>query len=79
MRSLTMNPLISAFIQRAFDGCQELPAATRADLYEAAALLLRGHSKTQADAAMLTANALREAEALQLNFRNLFSDERRAA
>jgi hypothetical protein len=74
-----MNPLIATLMTRAFDGVETEPADVRADLFEAAAELLRSHCPEEAETARKTAAAIREAEQLQLHFRNLFTDEGRGA
>ena len=74
-----MDSLVTSFIRHALIGVEKLPPTQRADQYEGAAILLRPHSEPESAAAMKTALALREAEALQLHFKNLFTDEGRAA
>jgi hypothetical protein len=61
-----MNDLRLQLITRALDGLDQLPAAERADYYDAAAgLLINTHSHV-AVAIAATARALREANAAQL-------------
>ena len=66
-----MNPLIHNFMLLALTAIEKLPAAQKADHFEAAAILLNPHSKEQAEAAMSAAMNLRNAEYQQLIFRNL--------
>ncbi len=71
-----MRDSILELIERAMAGTEKLPAASRADLYDAAAALLSGASADlmlaqTAVAASQAAQALREAEARQLTFASL--------
>jgi len=77
MRRL-MNPLIQEFMLLALASIEKLPAAQRADHYEAAAILLQLYCKEQSAAAMDAANSLRAAESQQLLFRNLITEGRDA-
>lgn len=70
-----MHPLILNFIRRAFTGIERLPAAERADQFEAASILLKGHNDEDAIAAMEAAEAIRNAEGRQIHFHNLLSEE----
>lgn len=71
-----MRECILELMERAMNGTESLPAKARADLYDAAAELLKGApshlqlGQTSA-AAALAAKALREAEARQLTFASL--------
>lgn len=66
--------LLRPLIRTAVNGAEGLPAADRADVFEGIAHITRKADPTTSREAAQLAHALREAEGLQLHFRNLFAD-----
>lgn len=66
-------------IQRALEGIENLPAERRAELLDGAAALMRGWAPAEAKAARATAQAIRNAETLQMSFPGILKRSRHAA
>lgn len=65
---------VRALIEVALPHLPDLPPAQRADVYEGIADVTAGLDEGMRSTAADIATHLREAEMLQLNFRNLFSE-----
>ncbi|MES2598630.1 MAG: hypothetical protein V4662_25065 [Verrucomicrobiota bacterium] len=66
-----MKSFVFPVIQRALQGADELPPAERADLYQGISECLAAKFPTEAQAALNTAEHLRDTEAQQRHFNDL--------
>lgn len=64
---------IKSLIAAGVRGCEGLSPTEKADVYEGIAFIAHSYDADTAAQALTLASSLRDAESLQLHFRNLFS------
>jgi len=67
---LALRPMLAAAVR----GAESLRPVDRADVFEGISLVTRSNDKATSQQAAALAQAIRDAEGLQLHFRNLFAD-----